>query len=166
MSSASRLAATGEQQVATPREPGPNATGYYCRMTLNEHKGPKGQILPKGWKDPLWFSSVRDALTYSGAGHRQRSRNCGLLGQRYGAGDAGNTLSPGLGSKRKPRWYVVGSSKTSGMGGSEAVPFKELAAAQAFAKEHGGRIVDYVEARRSVTSDPPAGENSQTEGGT
>ena len=54
----------GEEQLALPREPGPDAIGHICGMTLKEHQGPKGQVLPKGAQEPLWFSTVRDALTY------------------------------------------------------------------------------------------------------
>ena len=42
-----------------------HAIGYYCHMTLKEHVGPKGQILLNGSTVPLWFTSVRDALTYA-----------------------------------------------------------------------------------------------------
>ena len=61
------LTACGEESkavAALPREPDSHVVGYYCRMTLSEHSGPKGQLLLKGATDPLWFTSVRDALIY------------------------------------------------------------------------------------------------------
>lgn len=139
----------GEEVTAVPREPGPGAIGHYCRMTLNEHKGPKGQILPKGWKDPLWFSSVRDALTYV---EQDIVSDREISGFWVNDMAQGTWETPALGSwiEAKTAWYVVGSTKTSGMGGSEAVPFKERAAAEAFAKENGGRVADYLTARRAI----------------
>ncbi|MEQ1719269.1 MAG: nitrous oxide reductase accessory protein NosL [Hyphomicrobium sp.] len=143
----------GDDQIATPREPGPGATGYYCRMTLGEHTGPKGQILPRGWQDPLWFSSVRDALTYV---------EQDLVSDREMAGFWVNDMAQGTWEAPAPgSWidarsatYVIGSTKNSAMGGSEAVPFKERAAAETFVKAHGGHLADYLTARRNVAEAP------------
>lgn len=138
-----------QQNAAAPREPGADEVGYYCRMTLSEHSGPKGQILPRGWKDPLWFSSVRDALTYV---------EQDIVSDREMAGFWVNDMAqgtwekPAIGSwiEAKAAWYVVGSARKSGMGGSEAVPFKDVAAAEAFARDSGGRVTDYMTARHAV----------------
>ena len=110
---------------------------------------PKGQILPKGWKEPLWFSSVRDALTYV---------EQDLVSDREIAAFWVNDMAQG--SWEQPAagaWvdarnavYVLGSSKSSGMGGGEAVPFKEKAAAEAFISQFGGRLADYPAARRDI----------------
>jgi copper chaperone NosL len=135
--------------TATPREPGPDATGYYCRMLLKEHAGPKGQILRSGAEAPLWFSSVKDALTYV---------DQETVGEREIAGFWVNDMGQGTWEKPAPgSWidapsahFVVGSRKTGGMGGTEAVPFRERRAAEAFVGEHGGRVVDYATARRSM----------------
>jgi copper chaperone NosL len=146
------------QQIAAPREPGPDASGFYCRMALAEHKGPKGQILPKGWSDPLWFSSVRDALTYV---------EQDIVSDRELAGFWVNDMAqgtwekpaPGAWVEAKSAWYVLGSSKSSGMGGSEAVPFKERVAAEDFAHANGGVVHDYLTARKAIAeapSGPPA----------
>lgn len=148
-------------RVAQPREPDAGAIGFYCRMGLSEHQGPKGQILPKGWTDPLWFSSVRDALTYV---------EMDLVSEREMAGFWVNDM--GQGSWEKPAagsWidarqavYVIESRKVSGMGGSEAVPFKSRADAEAFARTHGGRIADYAEARRTTMAGPEGASEDQS----
>ena len=146
----------GEQQIAQPREPGPGAMGHFCRMNLAEHTGPKGQILPKGWTEPLWFSSVRDALTYV---------EQDIVSDREIAGFWVNDMAQGTWEAPQPgswveaslAWYVVGSTKQSGMGGSEAIPFKDRTAAEAFAETHGGNVSDYRTARRAVTEAPPPG---------
>lgn len=147
---------TGEQQIAQPREPGPGAIGHFCRMNLAEHTGPKGQILPKGWTDPLWFSSVRDALTYI---------EQDIVSDREIAGFWVNDMAQGTWEAPAPgswieaslAWYVVGSAKQSTMGASEAIPFKDKSAAEAFAAAHGGNVSDYRTARREVAEAPPPG---------
>lgn len=152
------LAACGEghQQLAQPREPGPGSIGHYCRMTLAEHKGPKGQILPKGWEEPLWFTSVRDALTYVEQDIVSERELAGFWVNDMAQG-TWDTPGPGSWITAQSAWYVLGSSKSSGMGGSEAVPFKNRAAAEAFAKEFGGHIADYPEARREMAEAPAPG---------
>lgn len=150
----------GDEQIAAPREPGPDAAGFFCGMTLKEHKGPKGQILPKGWKDPLWFSSVRDALTYVEQEIVSDREMAGFWVNDMGAG-TWDVPAPGSWIEAKSAWYVVGSTRSSGMGGAEAVPFKERSAADTFVKAFGGQVADYATARRhtsqSAASDPGDG---------
>jgi copper chaperone NosL len=153
------LAACGETTVAVapqPREPDANSIGFYCRMTLGEHTGPKGQILLKGWVDPFWFSSVRDALTYVAQD---------LVSEREMAGIWVNDMAQGTWEKPAPgswidaraAWYVVGSRRTAAMGGAEAVPFRERSAADDFMARHGGQIADYASALRYVAEPAESG---------
>ncbi|MBF0563269.1 MAG: nitrous oxide reductase accessory protein NosL, partial [Alphaproteobacteria bacterium] len=51
--------------LPAPQEPSSQAIGYYCKMAMTEHDGPKGQIFVAGQAQPLWFSSVRDTLVYT-----------------------------------------------------------------------------------------------------
>ncbi len=149
----SLLGACGAQdeQVARPREPDAQSIGFFCRMGLAEHAGPKGQILPKGWSDPLWFSSVRDALSYA---------EMEVVSEREMAGFWVNDMAQGTWDKpaagswiaAQEAWYAIDSRRASGMGGSEAVPFADKRAAEAFVKSNGGRVVDYAEAKRSVAN--------------
>ncbi len=153
------------EEIAMPREPGPGAVGHYCRMMLSEHKGPKGQILPKGWTEPVWFSSVRDALTYV---------EQDIVSDREIAGFWVNDMAQGTWEHPAPgSWidarkalFVIGSSKASGMGAAEAVPFKERTAAEGFARQYGGHIAEYLEARRAILAEPAAGADGQKENGT
>lgn len=149
------LAACGEdgtKVAAAPREPGPDATGFYCSMTLKEHQGPKGQILLKGVGDPFWFSSVRDALTYV---------NHDLVSEADVAGFWVNDMTDGSWETPAPKswidargaWFVVGSGKETAMGGLEAVPFKERAAAEKFASAEGGKVADYETVRRALAEE-------------
>lgn len=161
------LAACGEKaaELTQPREPNRDSLGFYCRMTLAEHKGPKGQILPRGWPEPLWFSSVRDALTYVEQDIVSDREIAGFWVNDMGVG-TWEQPAPGSWIDARRAHFVVGSSKESGMGASEAVPFKERAAAEVFAKEFGGRITDYAEARRVMAMEPAMPDTEQTEGGT
>lgn len=143
------------ETAATPREPEPGSLGFYCRMALNEHTGPKGQILLKGMKEPFWFSSVRDALTYVSQD---------IVSEREMAGFWVNDMAQGTWEKPAPgswidartAWYVVGSKMSSGMGGSEAIPFKDKIAAAGFVQQHGGRVTDYAEAgQASLEAESP-----------
>jgi copper chaperone NosL len=150
-----------ETQIAQPREPDANAVGFFCRMGLAEHAGPKGQIVPKGWTDPLWFSSVRDALAYV---------EMEVVSEREITGFWVNDMAQGTWEKPAPgswveahrAWYVVESRMASGMGGSEAVPFEAREAAEAFAREHGGRVADYEGAKRAVSAETPTGNAGET----
>lgn len=140
---------SGPQVAAAPHEPDSAAIGFYCRMSLAEHGGPKGQILPKGWSEPLWFTSIRDALTYVEED---------VLSERQLAGFWVNDMSqgtwehpaPGSWIDAREAWYVVGSTRVATMGGREAVPFKTRAGAETFAAAEGGLVVDYQAARRAV----------------
>ena len=115
----SLLGACGPQdeQIARPREPDANSIGFFCRMGLAEHTGPKGQILPKGWTDPLWFSSVRDALTYA---------EMEVVSEREMAGFWVNDMAQGTWERpaagswiaAQEAWYAIDSRKASGMGGT------------------------------------------------
>ena len=42
-----------------------DAIGYYCQMTVVEHKGRKGQIMLGDQDEPLWFTSVRDTIAFT-----------------------------------------------------------------------------------------------------
>ena len=49
--------------------PGPfaltdEAIGRYCGMNVQEHPGPKGQIILGRIPEPIWFSSARDAVAF------------------------------------------------------------------------------------------------------
>lgn len=136
---------------AVPREPDSRATGYYCGMTLTEHTGSYGQLLLRGWDEPLWFSSVRDALTYIGQDLVNEDEIAGFWVNDVGAGPWGRP-APGTWVEAKNAWYVIGSRKTATMGGLEVVPFKERAKADVFAKEFGGSVVAYAAARSEVAT--------------
>jgi copper chaperone NosL len=134
--------------VPPPRALASDATGHYCGMLLAEHPGPKGQILLKSKDSPVWFSSVRDTLTFLALPEEPKDVAAIYVSDMAKAPtweDAGNNWV--LAEKA---FFVVDSDRQGGMGGAEAVPFSTEAAAQAFIHDHRGRVVGFDEAKALV----------------
>lgn len=132
----------------------PDATGYYCGMLLAEHPGPKGQILLASDDKPVWFSSVRDAFTFLSLPEESKE-----IAAVYVSDMAKATSWEKPGSINwilaEKAIYVIESNRAGGMGGPEAVPFGDEAAAKTFVGEHGGRIVGLADAKAAMTESKP-----------
>lgn len=115
--------------------------GYYCNMTVADHRGPKGQIHLSGAAEPLWFASVRDTLTFTLLPEESKSV-AAIYVNDMGRADW-DAPEAGTWVEARQAFYVVGSRRTGGMGAPEPVPFAEQAAALRFAAEHGGEVVPY-----------------------
>jgi copper chaperone NosL len=153
------LTACGRSEKAAlpaPQEPTSHAVGYYCNMVVTEHPGPKGQIFLKGKTEPIWFSSVRDTFTYLGEEVLTEGE---LAAVWVNDMTQGSWEHPAAGAwvEARKAWYVVDSHLAAAMGGTEAVPFADHAAAEAFANQYGGEVTDYETARRKIES-APAGD--------
>lgn len=139
-------AACGEGQeakVPKPQEPTTKTIGYICNMSLAEHAGPKGQIFLKGETTPLWFSSVRDAFTFTyleGATHTYAAFYVTDMGRA-----SWDKPEPGTWTDARKAVYVIGSTRAGGMGATELIPFAERPPAEAFAQRNGGRVVAFAE---------------------
>lgn len=124
--------------LPSPREPTGQEIGYSCRMALAEHTGPKAQIFLAGEAEPLWFSSVRDALIHA------RLEAGGRAISAFYVNDMGratwNQPEPGTWIEAKAAVFVVGSHRGSGMDGAEVVPFSTRQSADTFTAEYGGRV--------------------------
>jgi copper chaperone NosL len=125
-------------------------------MLLAEHAGPKGQILLEGQDAPVWFSSVRDTLTFLDLPEEAKNVAAVYVSDMAKAPSweqpgADNWILVG------EAFFVVDSDRQGGMGGAEAVPFSTEAAAQAFVQQHRGRIVRFDDAAKSVAAAPPGG---------
>jgi copper chaperone NosL len=138
-----------DEAIPSPQAMTVDATGYYCGMLLNEHGGPKGQILVRGTKTPFWFSSVRDTMNFLHLPEEPKD-----IGAIYVSDMA---KAPSWDKPGAENWisaaeavYVVGSNRQGGMGGAEAIPFGARDAATAFASEHGGKVVSFEEARAAL----------------
>ncbi|MCK5091671.1 MAG: nitrous oxide reductase accessory protein NosL, partial [Gammaproteobacteria bacterium] len=97
------------------------ANGYYCLMTVVNHSGPKGQIILTDQQQALWFTSVRDTLSFTLSPEEPKNIAAIYVNDMTNA----NWDDPGADNwiNARKAWYVLDSNRTSGMGTPEAVPF-------------------------------------------
>lgn len=121
------------------------ATGHYCNMIIVDHPGPKAQVFEVGQSEPVWFSSVRDALFYVRLpGEAQRVSAIYV----HDMGRASSWQHPqnnGIWIEAAAAIYVIGSSRRGGMGALETVPFGQRREAEAFARRFGGKVIAFDE---------------------
>lgn len=113
------------------------ANGYYCLMTVVEHKGPKGQIILMDEK-VLWFTSVRDTISFTLSPEEPKNIAAIYVNDMTDA----DWDNPGVDNwiNAHNAWYVLGSDRSGGMGAPEAVPFATKEKAEFFIKNHGGTV--------------------------
>jgi len=141
-----------------------DATGHYCGMTLLEHPGPKGQILLASRSDPVWFSSARDAFSFTLLAEESKDVRAIYVSDM---GKAPTWDKPGSDNWVDARraFFVIGSRKQSGMGAPETVPFSDRAAAEKFAEANGGRVLSFSEVPPDyVLSSDTGAENTKSSG--
>lgn len=121
-----------------------DAIGHYCGMIVVDHAGPKAQIHLRSGEQVVWFTSVRDGISFTRLPEEPDDIAAFYVNDIASTEDWNN---PG-----DETWidahsavYVIDSTRRGGMGALEAVPFSDEAAAKAFAKEYGGRIVKLEE---------------------
>jgi len=138
------------------------AIGHYCGMDLMEHTGPKGQIILSSQKVPVWFSSARDAFSYTMLDEEAKDIRAIYVSDM---GKAPNWEHPGVDNwiEARSALFVIDSRKQGGMGAPETVPFSNRADAEKFVAENGGRIVAFADVPQDyVLSSEPAVENADT----
>jgi copper chaperone NosL len=130
-----------------PQEMTDSAIGHYCGMNVLEHTGPKGQIILASRKDPVWFSSARDAISFTLLPEEPRDIRAIYVSDMA---KAPSWDKPGANNwvDAKQASFVIGSRRQGGMGGDEAVPFSDRSAAEKFVAEYGGRVVAFAEVPR------------------
>ena len=145
------LAGCGEDDevVARPApvEPTREASGHYCGMILVDHSGPKAQVHLPGEAEPVWFSSVRDAIAFTMLPEEPRNYTAIYVNDMGVA--QWEAPEPGTWIDAMGASYVIGSDRMGGMGVPEAVPFATREAAERFVAAHGGRIVALTEVPES-----------------
>lgn len=136
-----------DQASVAPQALTADAVGYYCGMNLVEHVGPKGQILLASRKEPVWFSSARDALSFSMLPEEPKDIRAIYVSDMA---KATSWEDPGAANwvEARKAFFVIGSDLKGGMGAPETIPFSDRAAAERFAGEHGGRVVAFSEVPR------------------
>jgi len=119
-----------------------DANGYYCLMTVTDHSGPKGQILLTGQQQTLWFTSVRDTIAFTLSPEEPKNIAAIYVNDMTNA----NWDDPGADNwiDAHKAWYVLGSTRSGGMGSAEAVPFSTKASAELFASQQGGKIYTFA----------------------
>lgn len=152
------LSACGDPKSEAPPKPHhltADAAGHYCGMSLLEHSGPKGQIILAALNDVVWFSSARDAFSFTMLAEEPKD-----IGAIYVSdmGKAPNWDKPGADNwvDARQAFFVIESSRQGGMGAPETIPFSDRAAAEEFAGAHGGKVVSFAEVPRDyvLASDP------------
>ena len=123
------------------------ASGHYCGMILLDHSGPKAQVHLPDEPEPVWFSSVRDAIAFTLLPEEPRNYTAIYVNDMGVA--QWDAPEPGTWIDANGASYVIGSDRMGGMGVPEAVPFATREAAERFVAEHGGRIVALTEVPES-----------------
>lgn len=143
------LALAGCNEKKAEQKPQPfaltqEAVGNYCGMNVLEHPGPKGQIILKEYKNPIWFSSARDTIAFTMLPDEPKDIAAIYVSDMA---KAETWDHPG-----ETNWidahdavFVIGSRKRGGMGADEAVPFSQRDSAQSFVAENGGKVVTFDE---------------------
>lgn len=155
------VAGCSEQQSAAlpaPHTLTAESVGHYCGMDLMEHTGPKGQIILASQSAPVWFSSARDAFSYTMLDEEAKDVRAVYVSDM---GKAPSWEKPGADNwiEARAALFVIESRKQGGMGAPETIPFSERADAERFVSENGGRIVAFAEVPQDyVLSSEPAGE--------
>jgi copper chaperone NosL len=139
------LAGCDEEKQAKappPQELTREATGHYCGMIVADHPGPKAQVFLKRREEPVWFTSVRDAVAFTVLPEEPKSI-AAIYVTDMSKVKNWDSPEPGTWVEAHAAWYVVESSRVGGMGAPEAVPFSDKADAEAFAGQFGGRLVRF-----------------------
>jgi copper chaperone NosL len=104
----------------------------------------------------VWFSSVRDTFTFLQLPEEPKDIAAVYVSDMA---KAPTWEKPGFDNwiLAKEAFFVVDSDRQGSMGGAEAVPFSSEAAAQAFVREHEGRILGFDDAAKSIAGASPEG---------
>ncbi|MGF1477604.1 MAG: nitrous oxide reductase accessory protein NosL [Geminicoccaceae bacterium] len=138
------LALTASWQEEVAEKPAPlalseEAVDQLCQMNVLEHDRPKAQVFLAGLDHPIWFTSVRDMLTF-----RKLPSETGDIQIAYvsdtAAGDSCRDSDPAAWVEAENAFLVIGFVRLGGMGVTEAVPFAEKSNAEAFVKRLGGEV--------------------------
>jgi copper chaperone NosL len=154
-------------EVPAPHKMTGQSIGHYCGMNLFEHPGPKGQIFAASLIEPVWFSSVRDTIAFTMLPDEPKDIQAIYVSDM---GKAPSWDKPGADNwvEARKALFVISSQLKGGMGGDEAVPFSDRAAAEKFVGKNGGHIVtldqvprDYVLASDGAREGVPADDGGE-----
>ena len=162
------LAGCNDQKTAEAPPPPVELTavaiGHYCGMNVLEHTGPKGQIILASRKEPVWFSSARDAISFTMLPEEPKDISAIYVSDMA---KAPNWDEPGTSNwvDARKAFFVIGSRMKGGMGADEAVPFSDKNAAETFATENGGRVMAFADVPKDYVLGATAETTSSVEDG-
>src|SRR3954467_4353925 len=138
-----------------PLEPDEQSVAYFCNMNLTEHDGPKGQAFVRGRDKPYWFASAGEAFTFLET-ELHASELLALYVNDVGQGGWEHPAS-GAWVEIHQASFVIGGNIPTAMeeDGPGAVPFSDSKAAEAYAQQHGGTVVDFAAAAKALAVDQP-----------
>jgi copper chaperone NosL len=131
-------------EAPPPHELTASAIGNYCGMNVLEHPGPKGQIILASRIEPVWFSSARDAFSFTMLPEEPKDI-AAIYVTDLARVKNWNRPEPGAWVEAREAWYVVDSGRHAEMGGSEMLPFGAEGAARDYAQRHGGKVKRFGE---------------------
>jgi len=138
------LAACGEKQAAAKPPPATlsrDDIGYFCGMIVEDHQGPKSQIILKDHEQALWFTTARDGIAFLRLPEETRPilafyvSALDLGGWDHPESDPANMIDAGQ------AWFVIESDRQGSMGAPETIPFTSEQAALSFIEKFGGRAL-------------------------
>jgi len=162
------LAGCTDQKTAEapplPQELTTTAIGHYCGMNVLEHTGPKGQIILASRKEPVWFSSARDAISFTMLPEEPKDIRAIYVSDMA---KAPNWEKPGTTNwvDARKAFFVIASRMKGGMGADEAVPFSDKEAAEKFASENGGHVMAFSDVPKDYVLGATADTTSSVEEG-
>jgi copper chaperone NosL len=116
-------------------------TGYFCGMIVEDHLGPKSQIILKDNDHALWFTTARDGIAFLRLPEETRP----ILAFYVSALDLGGwdhpESDPANMVDAEQAWFVIESERQGSMGAPEAIPFTSEQAALSFIEKFGGRAL-------------------------
>ncbi|CAM5778535.1 nitrous oxide reductase accessory protein NosL [Castellaniella caeni] len=118
------------------------AVGHYCGMNLDEHVGPKGQILLRDESRAVWFSTIREVFAYTLLPEEPKTITA-IYVQDMGRADAHGNPPADAWIDAHQAYFLIESRAVGGMGAPDALPFAQLDQAQAYQQQYGGRIVNF-----------------------
>ncbi len=159
------LGACDQEKKAEVPPPAPydaQATAHFCGMTLGEHAGPKGQIWIDDQSKPYWFTSVHDTIAFTLLPEEPKGIRVIYVNDMAKAPSWDQAALGGWIDAAKAV-FVIDSDVKGGMGTPEEVPFSDQSAAEAFARQHGGRIVTFSEIPKDhILGEPIDGASTGT----
>jgi len=138
LAACSKAPETSAVQPAVAIEPADEC--HLCGMIIEEQPGPKGQLYLRGDSAARKFCSVAEMFAFLlQPEHRERVNAAYVHDVAAGTWSAPNdeAFVPA-----REAWYVLGHDQAGSMGHALA-SFRDKSAAEAFAQQHGGKVLAF-----------------------